>query len=212
MKRSDWHSRAGKLGYQKAKIKLLEYARWSHRKAIKDHNSRHKLCKYCRTPIDFDHRFNMFCNRSCSMSYNNTHKPKKLIPAKFCLACGTLLKMQKHKTQKTCSVACWQTFIWGKQLSRIKLGKVKSDRVLKRFLVEKYGNKCMLCGWNQKNKYTGNIPVEIHHKDGNSTNCIPRNLMLICPNCHSLTKHYKGLNRGRGRYRRRLRYQLGKSY
>ena len=38
------------------------------------------------------------------------------------------------------------------------------------------------------------------HIDGNSKNNKEENLTLLCPNCHSLTKTYKGANRGNGRY------------
>jgi len=49
------------------------------------------------------------------------------------------------------------------------------------------------------NPYTGNVPLEIEHKDGDAYNNDPDNVTLICPNCHSLTKTYRGANRGNGR-------------
>ena len=39
------------------------------------------------------------------------------------------------------------------------------------------------------NPYTRTIPLEIHHKDGNYLHSVEDNLMLLCPNCHSLTEH-----------------------
>jgi hypothetical protein len=44
--------------------------------------------------------------------------------------------------------------------------------------------------------------VEVEHIDGDWQNNNPENLILLCPNCHSLTPTYRGLNRGRGRARR----------
>lgn len=38
------------------------------------------------------------------------------------------------------------------------------------------------------------------------------NLILLCPNCHSLTPTYKALNKGNGRHNRMKRYNDGKSY
>ena len=75
----------------------------------------------------------------------------------------------------------------------------------------------MKCGWNKKNPYSGKIPIELEHVDGNSDNNSLNNLLILCPNCHSLTKTWKTLNSGNGRYskrkiKRRKRYKEGKSY
>jgi predicted HNH restriction endonuclease len=53
------------------------------------------------------------------------------------------------------------------------------------------------------NPYTGKIPLEIEHIDGNYMNNDENNLDLICPNCHSLTGTYKSLNLGHGRKSRK---------
>lgn len=45
------------------------------------------------------------------------------------------------------------------------------------------------------NKFTGKVPLKIHHKDGNYLNNAEENLMLLCPNCHSLTETYKSHNK-----------------
>lgn len=42
------------------------------------------------------------------------------------------------------------------------------------------------------------MPLEVEHIDGDSTNNKEYNLTLLCPNCHSLTKTYRGLNKGNG--------------
>ncbi len=52
----------------------------------------------------------------------------------------------------------------------------------------------------------------MNHIDGNSENNKEKNLELLCPNCHSLTPNFKGLNKGNGRHSRMLRYAAGKSY
>ena len=36
--------------------------------------------------------------------------------------------------------------------------------------------------------------IELHHIDGNAYNNKLDNLVLLCPNCHSLTKNYKNCN------------------
>ena len=78
-------------------------------------------------------------------------------------------------------------------------GMYSVSKHIKRYLFEKYNNKCSICGWGKVNQFTGNIPLEVHHKDGDHTNNDEDNLDLLCPNCHSLTETYKAANIGYGR-------------
>lgn len=65
----------------------------------------------------------------------------------------------------------------------------------------------LIIGWGEKNPFTGNIPLEIEHLDGDYTNNKEENLAVLCPNCHSLTSTYKGTNKGNGR-KERSKYNL----
>ena len=56
------------------------------------------------------------------------------------------------------------------------------------------------CAWDW-DKNSGVI-LEIHHIDGNAYNNTLTNVILLCPNCHSLTDTYKAKNTGRGRLNR----------
>ena len=56
------------------------------------------------------------------------------------------------------------------------------------------------------NPYTNISPLEIEHIDGNYLNNLESNLILLCPNCHSLTATYKGANKN-GR-KSRKKYSL----
>jgi len=64
---------------------------------------------------------------------------------------------------------------------------------------EKHDSKCEQCGWGETHPTTGLVPLTIDHIDGDWTNNKPKNLKLLCPNCHSLTPTYGSLNKGRGR-------------
>lgn len=77
---------------------------------------------------------------------------------------------------------------------------------IKTYLFKKFNNKCANCGWGKINPYTKNIPLEIDHIDGNYENNSEDNLVLLCPNCHSLTKTYKGANVHNGRKSRKKYY------
>jgi len=131
------------------------------------------------------------------------HKRKK----KKCLNCGNIT------TNKYCNSICQQEYIKKETFKKIENGDTSLDRrKYRQYLIEKYGEKCMKCGWHEKNPITKKVPIELEHKDGNSENNNLENLELLCPNCHSLTPTYKALNMGNGRYERRKRYNEGKSY
>lgn len=77
-------------------------------------------------------------------------------------------------------------------------------KFIRKYLLEKSNYKCEKCGQGERNPYSGNIPLEIHHIDGNYKHNTLDNLQVLCPNCHSLTDTYKSLNsdsvRERGQY------------
>ena len=77
----------------------------------------------------------------------------------------------------------------------------------RKYLISKYGEKCMECSWDQRNPITKNVPIQLEHIDGNSDNNSLDNLKLLCPNCHSLTPTFGALNKGNGRELRRLKRQ-----
>lgn len=52
-------------------------------------------------------------------------------------------------------------------------------------------DKCERCGWHEKLEGSEFTPCELHHIDGNPENHLLSNLIILCPNCHSLTKSYR---------------------
>jgi len=81
---------------------------------------------------------------------------------------------------------------------------------LKTYLLLTRENVCSVCKGSTWNNLP--IPLETDHINGDYSNNSDDNLRLICPNCHSQTDTYKGKNVGKGRYKRRARYEEGKSY
>ena len=55
---------------------------------------------------------------------------------------------------------------------------------------EERGRICERCGWCKKHPVTNLPPVQIHHIDGNHENRDDSNLIVLCPNCHSLTSNF----------------------
>lgn len=123
-----------------------------------------------------------------------------------CVNCGKQVK----ERNKFCSITCqkeyeYKMYInkWKNNLETGLRGEYQISMHIKKYLFEKYDNKCARCGWGKRNIYTGNIPLEIEHIDGNYKNNKEENLILICPNCHSLTSTYKGANLSNGRKSRK---------
>ena len=111
-----------------------------------------------------------------------------------------------QKRNKYCSIKCQKEYEYNVYIDKWKNGEETGNRGdyqismhIKRYLYNKYENKCARCGWGEVNKYTGNIPLEVEHIDGNYENNKEENLILLCPNCHSLTSTYKGANLNNGR-------------
>jgi 5-methylcytosine-specific restriction endonuclease McrA len=118
-----------------------------------------------------------------------------------CLFCGNVLNKRQFKY---CSSSCYGKHQTEQIFKRIESGDTSLyvDNYRK-YLIEKYGNKCMKCGWHEINPTTGLVPIQLEHKDGNSDNNNLSNLEILCPNCHSLTPTYGALNKGYGRAKRR---------
>ena len=124
---------------------------------------------------------------------------------KYCLFC----KKPISNKNKYCSIRCQKAQQYNKYIDNWKKGKHTGLRGkyqlsmhIKAYLLKKYNYKCSQCGWNKVNPYTKNIPLEIEHIDGNYLNNNEENLVVLCPNCHSLTSTYKGANLNHGRKER----------
>lgn len=93
----------------------------------------------------------------------------------------------------------------GKNTSKKKQNKISTEEILagkypsyqtyklkKRLIDEGYfEDKCQKCGWCEKPNGSKYTPCELDHINGNSTDHRLENLILLCPNCHSLTNTYR---------------------
>lgn len=178
--------------------KIMEDNGIDWKKWLKIKNEKPKrYCQYCGKDITDTASENKFCNQSCAAKYNNSIRAEK----RYCLYCGDIIISDK-KSKQFCSSHCkseyeYKKYIedWMKKEVDGTSGPSHISKHLKRYLQEKYDNRCQLCGWNNVNEFTGKVPLQVHHIDGDFTNNCEENLQLLCPNCHSLTNNFMGLNK-----------------
>lgn len=123
-----------------------------------------------------------------------------------CLNCNKEIDNKK----KFCNNKCQKEYQYNEYIKEWKAnnknglrGEYQISSYIKTYLFKKYNYKCARCGWGEKNMYTNKIPLEIEHIDGNYKNNSEENLIVLCPNCHSLTSTYKGANLNHGRKSRK---------
>jgi 5-methylcytosine-specific restriction endonuclease McrA len=90
----------------------------------------------------------------------------------------------KFKPKNTSSIQ--DVLIEGSTIQSFKLKKRLFASGLKQ-------QRCENCGLTE---WLGhNIPLELHHANGNTRDNRLENLIILCPNCHALTENYRGLNK-----------------
>jgi hypothetical protein len=161
-----------------------------------------KKCEFCGKNIEFytnsyQTRIKKFCSHECSAAFNNPLRKTKA----YCLNCGDELN---YHANKYCSRECSHEHKHKKNIELWKSGDLSfsgesTSPIIKRYLMDKHGNKCQICGWSSLNEFTEKIPLQVHHIDGNHKNNDESNLQLLCPNCHSLTPTFGSRNKGKGR-------------
>lgn len=205
MRNGKSYSEAGKLGA----IASLKTQQEQKQKRIDEYNLNPTKCKFCGNVLDYKHRNNKFCNRSCSASFNNKGvvRNNNVQENRFCEFCGKELK--KRSQRYFCSNKCQQNFKWEQKKKKIEetgffekgFGNEASRPLVKKYLVEKYGHKCSVCGiteWMDKE-----VPLIVDHIDGNSENCAVDNFRLVCGNCDMQLSTYKSRNKHGRKWRKK---------
>jgi hypothetical protein len=120
-----------------------------------------------------------------------------------CQECSKEFKFKiGSSTGKYCCLACTKAGQAKERRENFLEGKMVNRGLMKNHMVDIHGWKCMRC---ENTEWQGvPIPLELDHIDGNAGDNSPKNLRLLCPNCHAQTPTHKAKNKGNGRGSRGL--------
>ena len=150
-----------------------------------------------------------FCSSTCSVSYNNSLRERKVGQNIQCKNCSKEILLEKSLNRIYCSRKCHRDFEYNERINQWKLGILKGHKGknksitpwLRKYLFNLRGAKCEKCGWGVVHPIDGKPLVEINHIDGNAENNSENNLEILCPNCHSMTHNFRARNKNSTRIR-----------
>lgn len=160
-------------------------------------------CKHCAQLLSYVKRKNLFCDTSCAAQYNNARRARRF-PLVHCKHCAKEIKSVDRLIRKYCSNRCQKDYEWVLRKEGIELsgtfgsGDQSVRMVAKKYLIEKFGHKCMICGiseWLAKP-----IMLISDHINGYSLDNSIKNIRVICSNCDATLPTYKSKNRGKERH------------
>ena len=154
-----------------------------------------KSCKKCGKEFTPEKGLLNYCSLACrnSREFSQEAKLKKSIKSRKAWEDGrmdvidfTVVNNDPQKIEKSQS-----TWI-NKYLQEREEGKLHSWDTIRKyhFIIKDY--TCEVCGikeWNEQE-----VPLELHHMDGDLANNGDDNLQVVCPNCHSQTHNFRGRN------------------
>lgn len=158
-------------------------------------------------PMTEEEKYNKYCKDKDNISFEEYSMRKERLVKRdgkkyYCVICGKELKPNQstycsNECRKEAEDRQYKEYIerWKKGEEAGHTASYKIHKYVKRYLLEKYNNSCQECGWNKENPHTHNVPLQIHHIDGDCTNNSEENLQLLCPNCHALTENFGSRNK-----------------
>lgn len=138
-------------------------------------------CAVCSTPFETvpTSSKQRTCSRACQWAYKRAHP--RWPEQRQCVYCGTEFLAYRSQT-RYCSRVCGSRSRLDRMIRDGTIG-TQSRKLKARLLAQRAS--CHRCGWSEE------IAVlEAHHVDRNRKNNREDNLILLCPNCHSID-HYR---------------------
>lgn len=102
---------------------------------------------------------------------------------------GNFANMKRLLQKLNIKTDHWKGQAWNKGQQLKDWSKYSQPKNFRKHLLKERDFKCESCNrktWNKKQ-----IPLEIHHIDGNRTNNKLDNLKVLCCNCHATTETWR---------------------
>lgn len=102
---------------------------------------------------------------------------------------GNYLNIKKILQKLNINTSHWKGQGWSKDQQLKDWSSYAKSKYFRKHLLKERDFKCESCNrktWNKKQ-----IPLEIHHVDGDRTNNKLDNLKVLCCNCHATTKTWR---------------------
>lgn len=128
------------------------------------------ICKQCGISHNGNYS-KIFCTKTCRYKYLSSLGSKK-----GASKTAEKYKNLRHKTLQK---------ILQNELSPDSIKKNLKDLLFEFNLKQRQCENCKLTTWMDQD-----IPLQIHHIDGNHNNNLIENLQILCPNCHAQTDTY----------------------
>lgn len=174
-------------------------------------------CAYCSTPIHItETRFRnsksglFFCSRSHqALGFSDPSIAVRSGPSASPVTRSTCISdgCTTRTTKSHCKSCRKQQQILDWLAGDMSASWVQTTRepkpFVKKYLKEVRGDRCEVCGFDEKSE-DGRSIIQMDHVDGDYTNNALSNLKLLCPNHHAMTSTYGSRNANGGR-----RYRLG---
>lgn len=190
-------------------------ARIKHKESVDNYNYNPSICKFCNNTIKLndnenvrDARVKKFCNSVCSAKYNNYkfRKGLKYKTSSFDKRCIVCDKKLNKQSKKFCGPVCNHIYNYYDHIDKWRMGyKLTGNKItgqlspyIRLFMLVKAQHKCQQCSWTGINPFTNKICLEVHHIDGDWRNNKEENLIVLCPNCHSMTETYRNSSKKGG--------------
>ena len=150
------------------------------------------LCKKCNKEHDGTFGSGQYCSRKCANSRTFSKEScykKSIANRKWVEKHGPISKLSEEQYkligQKNKERAI-------EKLLRKEWSSLGNDSKRRRVILEQ-DNKCFRCGLSQWQQEP--LTLEMEHINGNHQDNERKNLIALCPNCHSLTKTWRGRNK-----------------
>ena len=172
---------------RKIQYKIIHCSKECYWKALRQNERPTKTtsltCKNCNKIFTYEYRSGPkrnFCSRKCQRQIQ--FRTSRQIS--ICDTCNKEFECSKYSVRKYCSDICRTK----SHDTKKRLAPMSKNGVRRAFIRRGLITHCHECGYKDHPEILG-----IHHKDEDRTNNSFDNLIVLCPNCHSI-RHIRHVN------------------